>query len=260
MKPALRTLLLSLLFVMMTQRARAEEWRGLIPLKSTRADVVRVFNECTDQQESCEFTADNEEITIAFAGVQNCAGVPAGTVLSIQRELQHETTLEALGLGKRHFKSFDPSTPPKLGYRAFIDDEAGLILKSLDKKIFQINYIATEKERPVCPNYYKDPRDFVEVFLPHFQVVNSVDCPRTNAVAGEKVPIVADYVRTGQRLLLTWYSTGGRIINGRTQRSIFLDTTGLAGKEVTVTVELNDGNQHTASGSCRFNVAPPPKN
>jgi len=255
MKPAL----LVFVFLIMAQHVEAEEWRGITPLKSTRADVVRIFKECTDQQESCEFSVDTEDITIVFAGIQNCVGVPVDTVLSIQRELQHDTTLEALGLDKRRFKTFDPSTPPKLGYRGFIDDQAGLILKSLDKKIFQINYIATEKERSACPKYYENPRDFVEVFLPHFQVVNSVECPQ-NAVAGDKVPIAASYAHTGQRILLTWYSTAGRIVEGRTQRTIFLDTTGLGGKEVTVTVELNDGTQHTATGSCKLNVAPPPKN
>ena len=259
MKPALKPLLLSFALLMMTQRASAEAWHDLIPLKSTRADVVRVFNQCNDQQESCEFTIENEDITIEFAGTQNCASVPAGTVLSIQRDLKKETTLEALGLDKRRFKSFDPSTPPKLGYRAFIDEQAGLLLKSLRGQIFQINYIATEKERSACPNYYGDPHDFVAVFLPHFQLVYSVECPKI-AIAGEKVPIAASYARTGQRLLLTWNSTGGRIIEGQTPRTAFLDTTGLAGKVVTVTVELSDGNQHTAGGSCTFRVLAPPKN
>lgn len=259
MKPVLNTLLLAFVFVITAQLASAEEWRDITPLKSTHADVVRVFNQCTDQPESCEFTIDNEDITIEFAGTQNCTGVPAGMVLSIQRDLRKETTLEALGFDKRRFKSFDPSTPPNLGYRAFIDEQAGLLLKSLHGQIFQINYIPAEKERSACPNYYANPRDFVEVFLPHFQVVESVECPKI-AIAGEKVPIAASYTRTGQRLLLTWSSTGGRVIEGATPRNIFLDTTGLAGKEVTVKVDLNAGNQQIAAGSCTIRVSAPPKN
>src|SRR6185369_15539488 len=259
MKPALNPLLLAFVFVMTAQLASAEEWRGITPLKSTRADVTRLFKECADQQETCEFTIDNEDITIEFAAIQNCGGVPSGTVLSIQRDLRNEITLEALGFDKRRFKSFDPSTPPNLGYRAFIDEPAGLLLKALRGQIFQINNIATEKERSACPNYYSDPRSFVEVFLPHFQVVDSVECPPV-AIAGEKVPIAASYTRTGQRFLLTWSTTGGRIIEGPTQRNVFLDTTGLAGKNVTVTVELNAGNQHIAAGSCAIRVTAPPKN
>src|SRR5690349_145174 len=110
MKPAPNPLLLAFVFAMTAQLASAEEWRGITPLKSTRADVVRVFNACNDQAESCEFSIENEDITVEFAGVQNCAGVPAGTVLSIERDLRKETTLEALGFDKRRFKSFDPSS------------------------------------------------------------------------------------------------------------------------------------------------------
>jgi hypothetical protein len=183
MKPALKTLILGFLFTLTAQPASAEEWRGLTPLKSTRADVVKIFNECNDQQESCEFAIEDEDITIEFAGTQNCSGVPSGTVLSIQRDLRKETTLEALGFDKRRFKSFDPSTPPNLGYRAFIDEQAGLLLKSLHGQIFQINYIPAEKERSACPNYYANPRDFVEVFLPHFQVVESVSVLRSQSPA-----------------------------------------------------------------------------
>src|SRR5689334_11546215 len=131
MKPAL----LCFVFVILAPHVEAEEWRGLTPMKSTRADVVRIFKACEGQDSQCEFTNENEDIMIEFAGVQNCAGVPAGTVLSIERDLRKETTLEALGFDKRRFKSFDPSTPPKLGYRAFIDEQAGLLLKALRGRI-----------------------------------------------------------------------------------------------------------------------------
>jgi hypothetical protein len=165
-----------------------------------------------------------------------------------------------LQLDKRRFKSFDPARPRNLGYRGFIDEKTGLLLKTLRGQVFQINYIATKDQRSLCREYYGDPRRFVEVFLPHVHTITAVDCPETSAIAGEKVPIVAHYARTGQRLFLTWDTTGGRIIEGPTQREIFLDTTGLEGKRITVTVELNDGSQHTAAGSCFFNVSPSPKN
>jgi len=245
---------------MTTHCVSGEEWRGLTPLKSTRADVVRVFNECTDRNSYCEFTIENEDILIEFAGIQSCSGVAADTVLSIQRELQTETTFEALGLDKRRFKSFDPSIPQKLGYRGFIDEQSGLLLKTFGGQVFQINYIPTNKERSACPNYYRNPREFVQVLQPHVQVVNRVGCPETNPIAGERVLIAARYARTGQRFLLSWAVTAGRIIAGQNTKKILFDTTGLEGKNVTVTVELNDGSQHTANGSCSFNVSPPPKN
>ena len=237
----------------------AEEWRGLVPLKSTRADVVRLFNECNDKESLCEFTSEKEEINIQFSNDESCKSVPFDTVLSIQRDLRNMTTFATLQLDKRRFKSFDPSSPRNLGYRGFIDDDAGLLVKTDREGIFQINYIAAKKDRPACPGYYARPREFVAVVLPHVMMVNSVTCPDSTVIAGEKVPIATTYPPTGQRISLTWESTGGRIIEGPIQRKIFLDTTGLEGKSVTVTVEVNDGFQHTATGSCTFIVAPRPK-
>lgn len=260
MKPALTTLILAFVFVTTAARASAEEWRGLTPLKSTRADVVRIFNECNDYNSQCAFTIEKEEILIEFSTPQSCARVAPDTVLSIQRELENDTTFAALQVDKRRFKIFDPARMSRLGYRGFIDEDAGLVLKTFNAQVFQINYIAGKKDRPSCVDYYRKPRRFVEVVLPHIQIIYKFDCPTTNVSAGEKVPIVAHYARTGQRLLLTWDTTGGRIIEGQTQRKIWLDTTGLEGKEVVITAELNDGMQHTTVASCTIKVSPPPKN
>lgn len=236
----------------------AEEWRGLIPLKSTRADVVRIFGECTDQSRYCEFSIDKEDIEIEFASPENCGKAPFETVLSIQRTLQNDTTFEALNVVKRRFKLFDPARYKKAGYRGFIDEQSGLLLKTFGGRVFQINYIPTEDQRAQCSNYYAEPRHFVDVILPHIQTIYNVNCPET-VISGEKVPLLANYNHTGQRLILIWDATGGRIIEGPTQRKIFLDTTGLEGK-VTVTAELTDTLQHTTVASCSITVTPRPKN
>ena len=81
-------------------------------------------------------------------------------------------------------------------------------------------------------------------------------CPTSAVVDGERVLIVADYENMGQRLLPTWGTTGGRIVAGQGTRKILLDTTGLAGKTITVTIEVNNGNYQTAAGSCSLNISP----
>ena len=245
---------------MTAQSVSAEEWRGLTPLKSTRADVVRIFSECSNESTYCEFTIEHEDVYIEFSTPRSCSGISSGTVLSIERELKNDTTFEALDLDKRRFKSFNPVAPLKLGYRGFIDDKSGLLVKTFLGKIFQINYIPAKTERSTCRDYYENPREFVRIVLPHVQTVTAVDCPRTSPVAGEKVAIVAHYVRTGERFFVEWFTNVGLIIEGPTPKSILLDTTGLQGKEVTVQVEISDGHQHTAAGSCTFKVSAPPKN
>lgn len=245
---------------MAAQQVAAEEWRGIVPLRSTRPDVVRVFNQCSVAEPYCGFTLENEEILIIFSTLESCNGVPPDTVLSIQRELQNAIPFTALTLDKRRFKAFDPAIPRNMGYRGFIDEKSGLLFKTFLGEVFQFNYIAAKKDWPVCFAYYRNPREFVEVIRPHFQMISSVGCPQTAPIAGEKVVIRADYPRTGQRLLLTWETTDGRILEGQGTGEIVLDTTGLEGKIITVTVELNDGNQHTANAACTFKVSPKTSN
>ena len=256
MNPAFRSLLLAFAVVIAVQRAVAEEWRGIKPLQSTRADVVRVLGECSDKQKPCEFVFENEDITIDLGNAQTCHGVPPDTVLFIKRVMRKATTIKALGFDKRRFKSFDPSIPRNMGYRAFVDEKAGLLFKTLHGEVFEIYYIPPYSDRQVCRLYYGDAHDLLRVVFEHVFVIYSVNCP-TTAVDGEKVLIDADYGHNGQRQIPTWYTTGGRIVAGQGTRKIVLDTTGLAGKVFTVTIEVSNGFGHTAAGSCTFNVSVP---
>lgn len=258
MKPTFRAFLLVFAIVIWAQQTAAEEWRGIKPLSSTRADVVRVFGECSNKEKECEFTLENEDISIDFSSAENCQRAPADTVLSITRALRNATTVKALGFDKRRFKSFDPSKPRNMGYRAFVDEKAGLLFKTLRGEVFEIYYIAPPTDGQVCSNY-GNIRELLEVAWYHDFKIDSLECP-TNAVDGEKIPIVAHYAITGQRLIPTWITTGGRIVAGQGTRKILLDTTGLAGRVFTVTIEVDDSSQHIAAGSCSIKVSAAHKN
>jgi hypothetical protein len=261
MNPAFKLFLLFFALLFFAPDVAADEWRGITPLRSTRADVVRTLGQCAnEEQRVCEFTIDNEDVLIVFSTLLECDGVVPDTVLMIQRLLRTATTFAALQLDKRRFKAFDPSIPRNMGYRGFIDEKAGLLLKTLRGEIFQINHIAPGKEWPVCRAYYGHPREFVEVIWPHVMMISAVECPVTSPVAGERVVIKGIYQETGQRLIPTWYTTAGRIVEGQNTSKIVLDTAGLEGKTVTVTIEVDDSNHHIAAGSCSFTVAPKPNN
>lgn len=259
MNPTFRALFLVFAFVIAAQQAAAEEWHGIKPLSSTRADVVLVFGECSDKEKQCEFTSEGEDISVDFSSAQNCHVATTDTVLLIKRVLRNAKTIKALGFDKRRFKSFDPSIPRNMGYRAYVDEKSGLLFKTLEGEVFEIYYIAPKSGWRACSNYYVDNRELLRVVFEHVFMVRAVNCPIT-AADGERVSIDADYAFTGQRLLPTWYTTGGRIVAGQGTRKILLDTTGLAGKVFTVTIEVNDGRGLTAAGSCTFNVSAAPKN
>jgi len=261
MNSAFRSLLLAFAVVITAQQAAAQEWRGIKPLKSTRADVARVFGECSDKEKPCVFMLENEEIWIEFSSAQNCHGAPADAVLLLKRVLTSATTIESLGVDRRRFKSFDPALLRNSGYRAFVDENSGLVFKTFRGEVFEIYYIGAKTDRKVCSNYYyyASIRELLRVEWEHVFVVNAVNCPPT-AVDGERIVIQADYGSTGQRRIPMWYTTGGRIVSGQGTRKILLDTTGLAGKIFTVTVDVDDGSHHTANGSCSISVSAAPKN
>lgn len=244
-------------FLLSAQHVAAEEWRGIVPLSSTREDVVRLFGECSDQPGTCSFTLPNEVILIVFARDYCPEGVPPDTVLMIERQLQKGTTLATLGLDKRRFKTFNPWYPGNTSYLAYIDEKSGLLLKSLRGEIFQINYIPTKNERPTCARFYRKPKEFVDVTPEHVPWVN-IRCPQT-ASTGDKIVITADYAPTGERNLLTWHTTGGKIVEDQDPKKIFLDTSGLEGKIITITVERDNGNRGRMSGSCVVRILPKPK-
>lgn len=258
MNPAFRSLLLAFAVGITAQEVAAEEWRGIKPLSSTRSDVVRLFGECSDKENRCEFTFENEIISIDFAKTGNCDGAPTDTVLLIQRVLRDAKTMKALGFDKRRFKSFDPSLPRNMGYRAFVDEKSGLLFKTFQREVFEMYYIPPYSDRQVCRLYYGDAHDLLRVVFDHVFFINAMNCPPT-ALDGEKVVIHADYSINGQRQIPTWVTTAGRIVAGQGTRKIVLDTTGLAGKVVTVTIEVNDGSYHTAYGSCSITVSAAPK-
>jgi len=77
----------------------------------------------------------------------------------------------------------------------------------------------------------------------------SSNCPTPTTVT-----LVADATDANQdQLLYTWSVTGGRLSGEG--RQVSWDLTGVANGTYTATVEVNDGNQHTANGSATVTVA-----
>jgi len=76
----------------------------------------------------------------------------------------------------------------------------------------------------------------------------------TCTATGSEVTLVANATDPdNDQLLYTWSVTGGRLSGEG--RQVTWDLTGVANGSYTATVEVNDGNQHTASGSTTVTVA-----
>jgi hypothetical protein len=231
----------------------AEGWRGIVPLRSTRDDVVRLLGQCSDEADHCRFSLPTEDVYIAFSGPEACSSkIPPKTVLLIERELITATSLTALNLDKKRFKTFDPSWPRNIGYKGYIDEKAGLLLKDFNGGIFQIDYIAAAEDRHLCPAYYREPRRFIEVVREHVPLV-TVSCP-PDTTAGEPIRFTAYDTLSGLRVAFGWHLSAGKLMDGEGRRQITVDTTGLEGQIIIATVERSDSFGHVAVASCKVHV------
>jgi hypothetical protein len=249
-----RTIIYLIATLVAVPTVTAEPWRGIVPLRSTIGEVVRMLGQCSFVAEDrCRFSLPTEDVYIAFSGRESCSHVPAGTVLLIERELINAASFPALNLDKKRFKTFDPSWPRNIGYKGYIDEKAGLILKDFNGGIFQIAYIAAAKDRHLCPTYYREPRQFVQVFREHAPMV-SVRCPPATVTAGELIRFTANDTFSGLRVTFAWHLSAGKVIEGQGRRQITVDTTALEGQTIVATVERSDSFGHVAVTSCKVQI------
>lgn len=219
--------------------AMAEEWKGIIPGLATRSDVVQLFQKCNDRALPCEFDFEGDRIRIVFSGMvqdsfYQCAkNLPGDTVLMVEVTPRLPISLKRLRQSYRLKKLGTMST-----FAGYLDERAGLILKTNKDKVIQFNYVATGSDRLRCEDYYRDPIKFILV-VTHCPPI-TLEGPTETVTAGDKVELKAS-VQPDPKMTLVWTVSSGKILNQVGHR-MTLDTSGLDGQTVKVTVQ--------AHGSC----------
>src|SRR5215204_4379043 len=261
MKHLQRVSVLLFLFVAAPSLVSAKAWRGVVPLHSTRADVARLFNECSDARRGCSFTRGNEQVLLIFSGESGFKGcpekLPPETVLLVEVKLIKPISSSNLGFDTKAFKRFDPSYPKNIGYTGYIDEGQGLIIQTYKGNVLQFDYIAAKRDLKLCPGYYQSPHSFVQILIEGCCPSLALDCPQTKPLAGERIKISARDIEGDAEL--KWEVTAGQIVSGQGTREITVDTSGVAGRVITATVEMQmKGKPHTYSYSCSVEVLPKP--
>lgn len=94
-----------------------------------------------------------------------CERVPKRTVLAVIVTFRTPKKLEPFKLKNRRFTVFDPSYPPNAGYKTYHYVRDGFMINTHNGEAIGLVYIAAEKDVHLCPEYYDDPKAFVEVGL-----------------------------------------------------------------------------------------------
>jgi len=159
---------LGLLLVAFVGNTASKSWHDIIPLKSTRADVEKLWGKpqpppangmrayTLNDQRSIYFTEEGE-IYILYASFSECReGVTADTVLWVSVEPNNKTSLSDLKIGESNFVTYDPAEPTGIGYKAYEDARGGYTILTFKGIVKEVRYQPTAEDRKLCPNYFKD--------------------------------------------------------------------------------------------------------
>ncbi|HYW74153.1 MAG TPA: hypothetical protein VE961_24230 [Pyrinomonadaceae bacterium] len=250
----------ALLTTLFASACSAQAWRGIAPLHSTKADVVRLFGVCQNSQGGCEFTRSGEDVYIVFSSIANplhdCEKeLPTDTVLLVEVKPKAHRRLTDLVLDRTRFRTFEPSYPPNIGYKGYINEAAGLIIKTYKGSVLQFDYIAAAKDAHRCASYYEDPESFVSVFIESFTPVVSVSCPTEPVVPGNKFVCTAT---TYGKPKYKWQLSAGRILAGQGTPNVTIGTTGWEGQKITISIEADDRHGTITTATCAVLLAKAP--
>jgi len=259
MKLLAKVWLLMVASIVVAQSISAAEWRGIVPLHSSRADILRLFNACGDNKNRCFFSLEDQVIQVVFSGWQGAFGgcptsVQKDTVLLVRVRINKKMPMKELKINLKKFRAFDPSYRSGLGYRAYIDEKSGLLINTYKGDVVEFDYLASREDQAFCPRFYQDPRDFVRVMPPrHYPPTISLTCPSENLHAGSKLPFLASILDDYDSVL--WTISAGTIESGQGTRQIIVDTAGLGGWKITATVEMTvEDDPRAYSSSCTVQI------
>jgi len=181
-KAMIRTLRLVVILLILSSISQAKEWRGLVPLHSTKKDVEKLLgppppppNDGTRIYTPSEFRSiyflDEGEVYIAYAREEwleriKCSDlIPIDTVVSIRITFKKKQELSQFQIDEKEFITFDPSEPPNIGFKAYVDDDQGIAICTQDGKVNDATYYTTAKDAAICPAVRSDPKQFCRILV-----------------------------------------------------------------------------------------------
>jgi hypothetical protein len=165
----IKTIFLCALVVLATANySVAKEWRGITPLRSTLADVVRQFGACTSKEKtSCTYVWKNETVKFVFLSKPCGKGktkLPRRTIVRIERRPSVPTSLpEYHKIDPNHYLAFRPQHDSEEFFENYVDDEEGFAAESRQHVVTQVHYTARAQETSLCPDSYVKPSDLLPI-------------------------------------------------------------------------------------------------
>jgi hypothetical protein len=244
---------------------RAEPWRGIVPLRSTKRDVERLLGKPLRADDKLmRYELVNETVDFSLIGDAATTGesshLSPDTIKSIQVYPKQKLLFADLGLAQEKIGFVRPSNPANIGYEGYVDGDGGLIVKALHGAIEVVLYFGNAKDRARCPSCTIDPHALANepicVLCPTVMVTSPDEIQ-----AGQNATFTVS-VTTGSpppKLTFNWTIDAGKIVEGQGTSAIVVDIKNVAGRSITATVEVSGIDpvcNRTASSSTQITKRP----
>ena len=245
MRFALPITLAVLFITIITGNSNAKAWHGIVPMHSTRADVIKMFGTGDDQEDlGSRFSFSGEAVSIIYSTKDSILGecvrnLPSDLVLQVNVFPRLQPTFANLGLNDASLRKVVASQDHPMRSDGFIDDEEGLVI-SVNGTVEKITYLPTKADRERCPEYYANLETRVNEIFCWLCPTIAVSCP-DNAEAGAALTFTAN-MQVGDpapKLTFHWTVSAGTIVGGQGTDQIRVDTKNLAGQTITATIEVD---------------------
>ena len=148
---------------------KARDWRGIVPLHSTKTDVERLLGSPAESNDIRSiYHLENEDVYVVFSNNQHCSfdttKIPTGTVLLVEVKPKTKLELTDLFLDQKRLREFKPSMQDP-AWKGFVDDQEGMIVRSYKDQIDRIFYIGTANDRARCSSYYSKAEEFARLYI-----------------------------------------------------------------------------------------------
>jgi hypothetical protein len=222
----------------------AKEWRGIVPLVSTREDVEKRLLGPPVQPcrfEACFYETEQEHVFIHYSRGPcpkdefRAWNVPRGTVLSVRVSPKKRPLLSELHLD---LSKYERTEDPELaGAASYDSEEEGIFVEADLGVVYAITYMPTARDE-----YLRCPPAKEGVFTRLGQPCPTVriEAPRVVIRLGKTITLNAAAVGLRRAILptYTWSASAGAIATGQGTSTVTIDTRGLSPQTITITVEV----------------------
>lgn len=149
----------------------AKDWRGLLPMHSTRADVVSLLGPATNPTTGrLLYSLEDASVLFMFAdkaylATGDCEGVPEGTLLAISVRPKQEMSLASLNLNESSLKRFNPADV-NTDFTGLVDEQEGIVVRVASQLVDEVVYVPSLNDRPRCSKFFSNLEDLVKIAPP----------------------------------------------------------------------------------------------